>query len=94
MGFKVILVLICIVIALVCTIVIMGAVIRSKDKKISSLSDSLKRQRDILAEIDGVKQTARKEQKIISSGSMAERFKNSIKVLKKHNQDNRREDFE
>ena len=88
MGFKVILVLICIVIALVCT------VIRSKDKKISSLSDSLKRQRDILAEIDGVKQTARKEQKIISSGSMAERFKNSIKVLKKHNQNNRQEDFE
>lgn len=94
MGFKVILVLICIVIALVCTIVIMGTVIRSKDKKISSLSDSLKRQRDILAEIDGVKQTARKEQKIISSGSMAARFKNSIKVLKKHNQNNRQEDFE
>lgn len=94
MGFKVILILVCVVLALVCTIVIMGTVLRSRNRKISSLQESLNRQRDILAEIEGVKQTAKKEQKIISSGSAAERFSNSIKVLKKHSKNNRQEDSE
>lgn len=94
MGFKVILILVCVVLALVCTIVIMGTMLRSRNRKISSLQESLNRQRDILAEIEGVKQTAKKEQKIISSGSAAERFSNSIKILKKHSKSNRQEDSE
>lgn len=94
MGFKVILILVCVVLALVCIIVIMGTMLRSRNRKISSLQESLNRQRDILAEIDGVKQTAKKEQKIISSGSAAERFSNSIKVLRRHCKNNRQEDSE
>lgn len=94
MEFKVILILVCIVLVLVCTIVIMGTVIRCKDRKIASLSESLKRQRDILAKIDGIKQTAKKEQKIISTGSAAERFSNSIKILRKHKKNYDREDSE
>lgn len=94
MEFKAILMLLCVILALVCTIIIMGSIIRGKNRKITSLSESLKRQRDILAKIDGIKQTAKKEQKIISTGSAAERFSNSIKILRKHKKNYDQEDSE
>lgn len=94
MEFKTILMLLCVILALVCTIVIMGTVIKNKSRKIASLSESLERQRAILSEIDGIKQTAKKEQKIISTGSATERFSNSIKVLRKHNKSKRKEGSE
>lgn len=84
MGLKAILILVCVILALVCTVVMMATVIKNKSRKIRSLSESLERQRAILAKVDGVKQTAKKEQKIISSGSSEERFANSLKILKKH----------
>lgn len=92
MGIKIILVLVCVILALICAIVIMGNVIRSKNRKISSLSQSIERQRTILEKINGVKQTAKKEQKIISSGSVSERFENSLKVLKSHKKKDGKED--
>lgn len=94
MGLKIILVLVCAILALVCTVVIMGAVIKGKNSRIRSLSGSLERQRSILEEINGVKQTAIKEKKIISSGSASERFQSSLKVLKKHKKGKSREDSE
>lgn len=84
MGLKAVLILTCVILALVCTVVIMAAVIKSKSRKIRSLSESLERQRAILEKIDGVKNTAKKEKKVISSGSSEERFANSLKILKKH----------
>lgn len=87
MGLKAVLILTCVILALICTVVIMAAVIKSKSQKIRSLSESIDRQRAILEKIDGVKNIAKKEKKIISSGSSEERFANSLRILKKHKGD-------
>lgn len=91
MTAKIILILICIVIALAGVITLLFSIVKSKNKQIKSLQKSLQKQSEIITELNEIKQQRTKKKKAVTVGSAEQKFKNSLDILKAQKEQEKKE---